>query len=75
MARASDSGRHERPGFADVDLFSVGLPSLAEVTVLVVDDEPDARVLVSRILEARGARVLNAQTGDVVVRLHEAHSP
>jgi PAS domain S-box-containing protein len=74
VARASDSGRHERPGFADVDLFSVGLPSLAEVTVLVVDDEPDARVLVSRILEERGARVLNAQTGEEALKLLNTES-
>jgi len=74
VARASDSARHERPGFADVDLFSVGLPSLAGVTVLVVDDEPDARVLVSRILEERGARTLNAQTGAEALKLLNTES-
>jgi PAS domain S-box-containing protein len=74
VARASDSGRHERPGFADVDLFSVGLPSLAGVTVLVVDDEPDARVLVSRILQERGARTLNAQTGAEALKLLNTES-
>jgi PAS domain S-box-containing protein len=74
VARASDSGRQERPDFADVDLFSVGLPSLAGVTVLVVDDEPDARVLVSRILEERGARVLNAQTGEEALKMLNTES-
>jgi CheY-like chemotaxis protein len=69
VARSSDSGRHERPRFADVDLFSVGLPSLAGVTVLVVDDEPDARLLVSRIVEERGARALMAQTGEEALSL------
>jgi PAS domain S-box-containing protein len=69
VARTSDSGRHERPGFADVDLFSVGLPSLAGVTVLVIDDEPDARVLVSRIVEERGARAVMAETGEEALRL------
>jgi PAS domain S-box-containing protein len=69
VARTSDSGRYERPGFADMDLFSVGLPSLAGVTVLIVDDEPDARVLVSRIVEERGARAVTAQTGEEALRL------
>jgi PAS domain S-box-containing protein len=69
VARTTDSGRHERPSFADVDLFSVGLPSLAGITVLVVDDEPDARVLVSRIVEERGARAITAQSGEEAFRL------
>jgi PAS domain S-box-containing protein len=69
VARTGDSGTYERPSFADVDLFSVGLPSLAGVTVLVIDDEPDARVLVSRIVEERGARAVTAQTGEEALRL------
>ena len=74
VARASDGGQHERPSFADVDLFSVGLPSLEGVTVLVVDDEPDARVLVSRILEERGARTVKAQTGAEALKLLNTES-
>ena len=35
-------------------------PSLEGITVLAVDDEPDARGLVQRILEDRGARVVLA---------------
>ncbi|UQA63940.1 response regulator [Polyangium aurulentum] len=35
-------------------------PSLSSVTVLVVDDEPDARELVRRLLEDCGARVTTA---------------
>jgi PAS domain S-box-containing protein len=69
VARTSDSGTHEWPGLAEVDLFSVELPSLAGVTVLVVDDEPDARILVSRIVEERGARAVMAQTGEEALRL------
>jgi PAS domain S-box-containing protein len=41
-------------------------PSLARITALVVDDEPDARGLVKRLLEDCGARVLvadSARTG------------
>jgi CheY-like chemotaxis protein len=69
VARSDDSGRHERPSFTEVDLFSVGLPSLAGLTVLIVDDEPDARTLVSRIVEERGARAVTAQSGEEAFRL------
>jgi CheY-like chemotaxis protein len=36
------------------------LPSLAGTTVLVVDDEPDARALLDRLLKECGARVVAA---------------
>jgi CheY-like chemotaxis protein len=74
VVRSEDTGRHERPSFADVDLFSVALPSLAGTTVLVVDDEPDARVLVSRIVEERGARAVMAPSADEALRLLESGS-
>jgi K+-sensing histidine kinase KdpD len=41
-------------------LHSSGLPTLSSLKVLVVDDEPDARELVRRLLEDCGARVLTA---------------
>jgi PAS domain S-box-containing protein len=69
VARSRDSARNERSSFDEVDLFSVDLPSLAGVTVLIIDDEPDARVLVSRIVGERGARALMAQTGEEALRL------
>lgn len=37
-------------------LEPAGLPQLDNVSVLIVDDEPDGRELVARILEERGAR-------------------
>jgi CheY-like chemotaxis protein len=37
--------------------------------VLIVDDEPDARTLVSRIVEERGARAVTAQSGEEAFRL------
>ena len=40
------------------------LPSLAGVQALVVDDEPDARDLIERILQEQGATVTVASTGD-----------
>jgi CheY-like chemotaxis protein len=50
----------ERSTFADVDVASVELPSLEGVTALVVDDEPDARLLINRLIEERGGRALMA---------------
>jgi PAS domain S-box-containing protein len=37
-------------------LESIELPELGGVSVLIVDDEPDGRALIARILEGRGAR-------------------
>jgi PAS domain S-box-containing protein len=48
--------------------------ALHDVTVLVVDDEPDARELVTTILEHNGARVASADSApqalDLVQRMH-----
>jgi PAS domain S-box-containing protein len=41
-----------------------GGPSLSGVHVLAVDDEPDALMLVSEVLEAVGARMTTAQSAD-----------
>ncbi len=38
-------------------LESIELPQLNNVSLLIVDDEPDGRALIARILEERGARV------------------
>ena len=50
----------ERSTFAEVDVASVELPSLAGTVALVVDDEADARILVNRLIEERGGRALMA---------------
>ena len=46
-----------------VDAEHTVLPSLAGVHALVVDDEPDARDLIDRILQEQGAAVTVASYG------------
>jgi PAS domain S-box-containing protein len=69
--REEDSGRHERPRFADVDVALVELPSLEGVTALIVDDEPDARILVNRLIEERGGRAVLAASGREALQILE----
>lgn len=63
VIRTEDTGRHERPAFADVDVSSIELPSLAGVRALVVDDQPDARILICRLIEEQGGRCILAEGG------------
>jgi CheY-like chemotaxis protein len=51
------------------------LPSLQGITVLVVDDESDARVLVKRLLESCGATVLAAESAQRALELVMAERP
>ena len=44
----------------DHALDTLELPRLDDIAVLIVDDEPDARTLLARILEDRGARAVCA---------------
>ncbi len=57
-----DFGRHRAPAATAEPLDAVELPRLDDVSVLIVDDEPDGRALVARILEGRGARPTCAAT-------------
>jgi CheY-like chemotaxis protein len=54
LHRAAADGRHV------TRLDRLDYPSLEGITVLAVDDEPDARTLIRRVLEQCGARVLLA---------------
>ena len=49
------------------------MPDDAQKTILVVDDEPDIRKLVSAMLTRQGYKVLSADTGDNALRLFRAH--
>jgi PAS domain S-box-containing protein len=53
--RSDKSERRSDARSAD-PLESIELPELESVSVLIVDDEPDGRALIARILEGRGAR-------------------
>jgi len=47
--------------------------SLTPQTILVVDDEPEIRKLVSAMLMRNGYSVLSADTGENAVRLFKSH--
>jgi PAS domain S-box-containing protein len=53
--RAEDAVRTQRPSVTEDPLEAIELPRLDGVSVLIVDDEPDGRGLIARILEGRGA--------------------
>lgn len=50
-----ETQRLRQPTIATQALDTIELPRLDNVTVLIVDDEPDGRTLTARILEGRGA--------------------
>jgi PAS domain S-box-containing protein len=50
-------------------------PSLAGITVLAVDDEPDSRGLIRHVLEACGATVLVAASAAEALELLSQHHP
>lgn len=56
-------------------LANGALPSLAGTHVLVVDDEPDARLLVQRLLEDAGATVLTASSAAEAMTLLRTRKP
>ena len=58
----------ERMAFSDVDVSMIELPSLKEVRALVVDDQPDARMLICRLIEEHGGRCILAESGIEALR-------
>ena len=57
------------------DQGAASAATLDGLTVLVVDDHPDARDLMSAVLQQRGARVLGAATTGEALALLRAESP
>ena len=50
-------------------------PSLHDLTVLVVDDEKDSRMLIAHYLEEFGCRVITAGGGEQGIELAREHAP
>jgi PAS domain S-box-containing protein len=73
VSQAGDDGTHPAsPPAEPTDFMSM---ELAGLTVLVVDDQPDARELILRVLEDCSARVLTAGSADEAVPLVESGRP
>jgi PAS domain S-box-containing protein len=53
----------------------MALPDLRRLTILVVDDQPDARDLIQRVLEDAGARVVTAGSVEEALALVELETP
>jgi PAS domain S-box-containing protein len=60
--QTEDAARMRHPAVAADPLEAIELPRLDGVTVLIVDDEPDGRALIARILQGRGAQPTCAST-------------
>jgi CheY-like chemotaxis protein len=63
VLRTEEADHTERPAFSDVDVSTIELPSLVGVCALVVDDQPDARILICRLIEEHGGRCILADSG------------
>ncbi|MDB6092413.1 MAG: hypothetical protein JWN85_5197 [Gammaproteobacteria bacterium] len=60
--QSEDASRTRYPAVAADPLEAIELPRLDGATVLIVDDEPDGRALIARILQGRGAQPTCAST-------------
>jgi CheY-like chemotaxis protein len=67
--RTDPDGASDKPSGASLDELSAGAACLEGVTVLYVDEEPDARELARRVLSAQGARVVTAESAAVGRRM------
>ena len=59
-----EGSRVKHPMQAADSLEAIELPRLDDISVLLVDDEPDGRALIARILEGRGARPTAVQSAE-----------
>ena len=73
--RSTGIGERLHPRSPNLTAPGVGDQELAGLTVLVVDDQPDARDLVRRVLEDCAAHVLTAGTVDEALALVERRKP
>ena len=49
--------------------------TLEDVTVVVVDDNPDARGFIDQVLKYRGARVISVETGEKAIQAVQRYHP
>jgi PAS domain S-box-containing protein len=66
---SEESVRPDTPSFSDVDVGTLELPDLDGVRVLAVDDQPDGRALICRLIEERGAHCALAESGAEALRV------
>jgi PAS domain S-box-containing protein len=70
---SEDIVRAQRPAVASDPLEAIELPRLDAVAVLIVDDEPDGRALIARILEGRGARATCVSSAAEALEILKQH--
>jgi CheY-like chemotaxis protein len=73
--RSLDTGDRRHPHTADPVATSFVRAELAGLTILVVDDQSDARDLVRRVLEGCGAAVITADSADAAVAAVQERHP
>jgi CheY-like chemotaxis protein len=74
-AEPSPPQERRHPATAQGGIASETRPDIAGVKVLVIDDEPDARLLLKRLLEDRHATVLLADSAEEALRQLQAERP
>jgi signal transduction histidine kinase/ActR/RegA family two-component response regulator len=75
VQRHGDARDRTHPRSAPERVAAVRAHELSGVTVLIVDDQPDARDLITRVLEDSAAVVLSAASADEALRLIESQRP
>ena len=73
--RSTGTGERLHPRSPNVSAPGFNADELAGITVLVVDDQPDARDLVRRVLEDSAAHVITAGTMEEALALVERRKP
>ena len=68
-AMHTDDAPLEQLSFSDVDVGTIRLPNLAGVRALVVDDQPDSRALICRLIEEQGGNCALAESGAEALRM------
>ena len=75
VRRAEVQEERVHPAEAPAAPTPVALPDLRGLTILVVDDQPDARDLIERVLQDAGARVVKAASAEEAMALAELEKP